>query len=50
MAKEGDNRSNALMYLVGIVSFGSQQCGIGFPGVYTNVENYMNWIVRNLRD
>ncbi|KAL7042170.1 hypothetical protein ACKWTF_001043 [Chironomus riparius] len=30
---------------IGIVSFGSSQCGIvGFPAVYVNVFNYIDWI------
>ncbi|KAH8300070.1 hypothetical protein KR044_009493, partial [Drosophila immigrans] len=28
----------------GVVSFGSQVCGIGHPGVYTNVGSYSRWI------
>ncbi|EDW59937.2 serine protease grass [Drosophila virilis] len=28
----------------GIVSYGSTNCGDGYPGVYTNVGSYMRWI------
>ncbi|XP_050353857.1 CLIP domain-containing serine protease HP8-like isoform X2 [Nymphalis io] len=35
----------------GIVSYGSKRCGIGgYPGVYTRVVNYMNWILDNISD
>ncbi len=34
---------------VGIVSFGSPDCGNGLPGVYTRVEPYMPWIIRNIQ-
>ncbi|XP_070509414.1 venom protease-like [Chironomus tepperi] len=30
---------------IGIVSFGADNCGtVGFPGIYVNVFNYINWI------
>ncbi|XP_030384446.1 serine protease grass-like [Scaptodrosophila lebanonensis] len=32
----------------GIVSFGSNECGTGKPGVYTNVAKYMAWITFKL--
>lgn len=33
----------------GIVSFGPKFCGLqGFPGVYTRVIYYMNWILDNI--
>jgi len=35
-------------YLLGLVSFGTKQCGSGKPGVYTRVESFVPWIKRNL--
>ncbi|CAF4868801.1 unnamed protein product [Pieris macdunnoughi] len=33
----------------GIVSYGSKRCGIGgYPGVYTRISYYMEWILDNL--
>ncbi|XP_037294219.1 serine protease grass-like [Manduca sexta] len=33
----------------GIVSYGTKRCGVGgFPGVYTNVASYMDWILDNM--
>lgn len=39
------------MYAAGIVSFGTTKCGIrGAPGVYTNVSDYVEWILWNMRE
>ena len=39
-----------IMYLKGVVSFGTQECGKGYPGVYTNVKHYIPWIKRNMKE
>lgn len=37
-------------YLAGIVSFGPTPCGqVDFPGVYTRVSEYVDWIRDNMR-
>lgn len=36
-------KSNYLMFIVGIVSYGPSICGSG-PSVYTYVPNYIEWI------
>lgn len=38
-------------YLIGIVSYGFKECGHpGYPGVYTKVSSYMDWILDNIDD
>lgn len=35
--------------LLGLVSFGPRTCGVSnFPGVYTRMAAYMNWILDNI--
>ena len=33
---------------MGIVSYGTSECGQGEPGVYTKIEGYLDWIEKNL--
>lgn len=55
----GDSGSPLMFYdnkklqwiLTGVVSFGQKKCGLeGFPAVYTNVTNYLEWIEKNISD
>lgn len=40
-----------IYYLKGIVSYGSDSCGIeGIPAVYTKVTGYLEWISNNVDD
>ena len=43
------NLADEPWYLIGIVSFGTSNCGIGAPAVYTKITNYLDWIEKNLR-
>ena len=43
------NGSRTIRYkIVGIVSWGTNKCGIGKPGVYVKVSAYLDWIMDNL--
>ncbi|KAH8300931.1 hypothetical protein KR044_004940, partial [Drosophila immigrans] len=38
-------------YLAGIVSYGKKRCGLAdFPGVYTRVSSFMDWIEQSIRN
>ncbi|XP_044265790.1 CLIP domain-containing serine protease 2-like [Tribolium madens] len=45
------NKNNDLVwYVVGIVSYGSKMCGSeDFPGIYTNVSNFVPWILSKIK-
>lgn len=41
--------SNDKFILLGLVSFGPRSCGLSnFPGVYTRISTYMEWILKNI--
>ena len=42
--KEQNSDDNSPWYQVGIVSYGTPECAIGLPGVYTNVVQLIPWI------
>lgn len=45
-----DVRNKARMIQYGIVSYGLKQCGtVGYPGVYTSIGYYMDWILNTIR-
>ncbi len=41
--------SSSPWYQVGIVSFGTLECGIGVPGVYTRVSAFIPWLKQNMK-
>ena len=46
-----DKYDGLRMLQYGIVSFGSKDCGTeNFPGVYTKVHHYIDWILSNLKE
>lgn len=51
IALDRRNVTQMYMYLVGVVSYGPTSCGqLGWPGVYTKVSEYMDWIQNNLEE
>ncbi|PSN45967.1 Melanization protease 1 [Blattella germanica] len=44
------NTSTPICYQVGIVSIGLGSCLSSQPSIYTNVEDYLLWILDNIRD
>ena len=36
-------------YQIGVVSFGTTYCGVGLPGIYTRITNYLPWIASKLQ-
>lgn len=34
------------MYLIGITSFGSTECGKGVPGIFTSLYFHWNWVMK----
>lgn len=51
MAIDKTNAIRPFWYCAGIVSFGPTPCGMaGWPGVYTRVSSFVDWIARNMRE
>ena len=48
LSQRGTDFKNS-KYLVGIVSFGTNRCARGVPGLYTSIEYYLPWIKQNMK-
>ena len=46
IVREGEDGK---MYLRGITSFGTNRCGSSYPGVYTDIAFYVDWIREHLK-
>lgn len=48
LMSDGTN-TNGRFILIGLVSFGPRTCGVSnFPGVYTQISSYIDWIMDNM--
>ncbi|XP_055323307.1 serine protease easter-like isoform X2 [Sitodiplosis mosellana] len=49
-ADDKTSRGIPYTYLAGIVSRGPQRCGTpGYPAIYTKVDQYLDWIMQNMK-
>lgn len=49
IALDSSNKMRVYYFISGVVSFGPTPCGLqGWPGVYTRVSEYVDWIQQNL--
>jgi len=47
--QESETERDTAWYLIGIVSFGSRECGNGRAGLYTRVTEFIPWIKNNMK-
>ncbi|XP_052742399.1 CLIP domain-containing serine protease HP8-like isoform X2 [Bicyclus anynana] len=47
---ESDFNGSLRLVQYGVVSFGPSACGSQYPGVYTDVSKYMDWILDNIKE
>lgn len=46
---DSSNKQRVYYFIAGVVSFGPTPCGLqGWPGVYTRVSEYVDWIQQNI--